>query len=410
MNCRHCNTFLENFFVDLGSSPPSNNFLCNQDLDSPEKWYPLRVLICNNCFLLQTEDFAYYKDLFNTNYPYFSSTSSSWIEHASKYVKDIIKKFNINKNSLVLEIAANDGYLLQFFNQAKIPNFGIEPTISTAKVAKSKGLEIIEEFFCSKLAIDILNNKGKIDLIIANNVLAHVPNINDFLNGIKILLKNDGLATFEFPYLLNLIDEIQFDTIYHEHFSYFSMTTIKYIFNKNGLIIFHIEKIPTHGGSIRVFAQNKVGKQKIEMSVINLINEEKKRNILSLKFYNKFQSKVNKVKNNFLSFLIEKKNCGKTIFGYGAAAKGNTLLNYSGIKSDLIQYVIDRNVHKQNMFLPGSRIEIKDEDFLKLYQPDIIIILPWNLSEEISKQLEYSKSWNAEIYTVMPEIKLINNN
>ena len=408
MNCRHCSTQVVHILIDLGSSPPSNSYLTQQKLTSPEKWYPLRVLVCSNCFLVQTEDFTEADELFDSEYAYFSSYSKSWLEHAESYTNKMTQQFQLNSESMVIEIASNDGYLLQFFKKNNIPCIGIEPTESTAKVAKGKGIEVIEKFFGTNLANEIISKGIKADLTTANNVLAHVPDINDFVKGFSILLKDDGVSTFEFPHLINLIEENQFDTIYHEHFSYLSLTAVKTIFEKNGLSIFDVEKLNTHGGSLRVYAQkNNINSKQISKNVSEILNEEKSKGILSLDFYSNFKIKANKVKNNFLSFLIEKSNEGKTVVAYGAAAKGNTLINYAGIKKDLIQFVVDKNPSKQKKYLPGSRIPIVDEDILKKSKPDYVVILPWNLKSEIMDQLSYIRSWNGIFVVAIPELEEI---
>ncbi len=408
MICRNCSSQLTNLFLDLDTAPPSNNILKKNELKKSELFYPLRVFVCKKCFLLQTEDFVSVEDLFDELYPYFSSTSTSWVEHAKKYVDKMIKEFNLNKKSLVLEVAANDGYLLQFFNKKKIPNFGIEPTKSTSKKAKEKNIDIIEEFFNTNLAKKLKKNKGKVDLLIANNVLAHVPNLNDFLKGVEIILHEKGIATFEFPYVKNLIDKVQFDTIYHEHFSYFSFTSVNNVLNRNNLYVFDVEQIKTHGGSLRIYVQNKKGINSLTGNVRKFLSDEKKAGYTNINFYKKFQPKVNKIKYRFLKFLIKNKLENKKIVAYGAAAKGNTLLNYCGIRSDLIDFIVDKNSYKQNKFTPGSRILIKDVSSISTYKPDIIIILPWNLSKEISNELKFIKKWNAKLYTIIPEVKRIN--
>jgi hypothetical protein len=406
MNCRHCSTKVVHSLIDLGSSPPSNSYLTQQKLTSPEKWYPLRVLVCSKCFLVQTEDFTEADELFNSEYAYFSSYSKSWLEHAEIYASNMTQKFNLNSNSMVIEIASNDGYLLQFFKKNNIPCIGIEPTRSTADAAKSKGLKVIEKFFGTKLANQMVSDGIKADLTTANNVLAHVPDINDFVKGFSILLKDDGVSTFEFPHLVNLIEENQFDTIYHEHFSYLSLTSVQTIFENNGLSIFDVEKLSTHGGSLRVYAQKNITKSKpISKNLNELLIEEKLKGISSLDYYSNFQVKANKVKNNFYKFLIEKSIEGKTVTAYGAAAKGNTLINYAGIKKDLLQFVVDKNPSKQNKFLPGSRIPILEEDILKKTKPDYVIILPWNLKSEIMNQLSYIRNWNGKFVVAIPSLE-----
>lgn len=407
MKCRHCGITLKNTMVDLGSSPPSNAYLTKQTINKPEKWFPLKVMVCNQCWLVQTEDFADAHELFDADYAYFSSFSSSWLSHAQKYVETMVDRFGLDQTSHVVEIAANDGYLLQYVKAKNIPCLGIEPTHSTAQVAREKGIEIVEEFFGTALAERLVSQGYLADLTAANNVLAHVPDINDFAKGFSILLKENGVATFEFPHLLNLVQENQFDTIYHEHFSYLSLTSVKSIFEENGLQIFDIEEIPTHGGSLRVFAQRQnTGTHKISNRLITLIEKENSEGVGSLNFYQDYQSKVEKIKNDLIGFLIEAKKSGKKVVAYGAAAKGNTLLNYAGIRSDLISFVVDKNPAKQNKFMPGSRIPILAEINLKQTQPDYVVILPWNLKDEVTDQLSYIKAWGGRFVTAIPSLEV----
>ena len=407
MHCRHCKRKLNTVFINLGKSPPSNSYLKKNELDKKELYFPLNVLVCKNCWLVQTEDFTNAKDLFNNEYAYFSSYSTSWVIHAKKYCSSIVNRFNLNSNSLVIEVASNDGYLLQFFKEKNISCLGIEPTKNTAAASRKKGIKTITEFFSSNLAIKLKEKNKLADLMVGNNVLAHVPDINDFLIGFSILLKTTGVATFEFPHLINLIQKNQFDTIYHEHFSYLSLTSINSIMKKNNLEIFDVNKLATHGGSLRVYVQKKLGgNKKITKRVSDLLESEDSLGINSVKFYNGFFKKSTLIKNEFINFLNIQKKQGKKVAAYGAAAKGNTLLNYAGIKDDLIAYVVDKNPSKQNKYMPGSHIKIVDENYLKKDQPDFIIILPWNLIKEIKEQLYYTKKWNAKFVTAIPSLKI----
>jgi 2-polyprenyl-3-methyl-5-hydroxy-6-metoxy-1,4-benzoquinol methylase len=407
MKCRHCNVKLKLSLIDLGSAPPSNAYLTEKTLHTPEKWFPLRVLVCENCWLVQTEDFAQADELFDEEYAYFSGFSTSWLQHAERYVKDMAKRFSLNENSHVVEVAANDGYLLQYVKERNIPCTGIEPTTSTATVAREKGIPIVEEFFGAELAHKLATQGQQADLIAANNVLAHVPDINDFVSGFAILLKSNGVATFEFPHLLKLINENQFDTVYHEHFSYLSLTALETIFKKNGLQIFDVEEYSTHGGSLRIFSQRSdTGVYTVKEQVIELRKRETDVRINSSVFYKDFQGRANIVKDNLLSFLIKTKQDGKSVAGYGAAAKGNTLLNYAGIKADLLPYVVDKSPSKQGKYMPGSRIPIKTEQYLKDDNPDYVVILPWNLKDEVMNQLDYIRQNGGQFVTVVPDIKI----
>jgi 2-polyprenyl-3-methyl-5-hydroxy-6-metoxy-1,4-benzoquinol methylase len=408
MKCRHCNVKLKLSLIDLGSAPPSNAYLTEKTLHTPEKWFPLRVLVCENCWLVQTEDFAQADELFDEEYAYFSGFSTSWLQHAERYVKDMAKRFSLNENSHVVEVAANDGYLLQYVKERNIPCTGIEPTTSTATVAREKGIPIVEEFFGVELAHKLVTQGQQADLIAANNVLAHVPEINDFVSGFAILLKSNGVATFEFPHLLKLVNENQFDTIYHEHFSYLSLIALEAIFKKNGLQIFDVEEHSTHGGSLRIFSQRSdTGAHAVKEQVIELRKRETDARINSSVFYKDLQGKANIVKDNLLSFLIKAKQDGKSVAGYGAAAKGNTLLNYAGIRPDLLPYVVDRSPSKQGKYMPGSRIPIKTEQYLKDDNPDYVIILPWNLKDEVMNQLDYIKQNGGQFVIAVPRLEVI---
>lgn len=407
MNCRHCNSPLNLPFLDLGSAPPSNAYLTEKTVHQVEQWFPLRLLVCEKCWLVQTEDFSSADTLFTADYAYFSSFSDTWVAHCKKNVSSLIQRFSLGLESNVIEIAANDGCLLQFVQQADIPCFGVEPTTATANAAREKGLTIIEDFFGKTLAKKLASKNQTADLIIANNVLAHVPDINDFIEGISLLLKPHGTAVFEFPHLLNLVEENQFDTIYHEHYSYLSLSTVRTIFKTNGLHVFDVEQLPTHGGSLRVYAQrNDNGSEGCTNYVQELLTIEKKAGMTSPLFYSIFQDKAEQVKNSFLMFLLECKQNELSVAAYGAAAKGNTLLNFAGIRPDLLQYVVDRNPAKQGKFMPGSRIPIFDEEYLKRNQPDRILILPWNLHKEISAQLHYAKKWDGKFITVVPQLTI----
>lgn len=405
MNCRHCASQLTLSLVDLGSAPPSNAYLTEQTLKAPEKWFPLRVLVCEQCWLVQTEDFAQAHELFAAEYAYFSGFSSSWLAHSERYVTEMVKRFVLNADSHVVEVAANDGYLLQYFKARNIPCTGVEPTASTASAARAKGIEVVEDFFNVSLALDLVAKGKQADLTVANNVVAHVPDINGFVAGFSVLLKGDGVATFEFPHLLNLIAENQFDTIYHEHFSYLSLTAVKRIFARNGLSIFDVEQHPTHGGSLRVFAQRTdTGRRPQAATVDQLLQREAGAGVTDARYYAGFQGRTDKVKDDFLSFLLDAKRQGKTVVAYGAAAKGNTLINYAGVRPDLISFVVDRNPAKQKKYMPGSRIPIVNESRLMEARPDYVVILPWNLESEVRQQLGYIRGWSGQFVVAVPKL------
>jgi SAM-dependent methyltransferase len=407
MNCRHCNSPLELSLVDLGSAPPSNNYLSSAALKGPELWFPLRVLVCRNCWLVQTEDFARADELFDADYAYFSGYSASWLAHSKRYVQDMIERFALDNRSLVIEVAANDGYLLQYVRECEIPCLGIEPTASTAAAARDKGIEIVQEFFGVSLGERLAAEGRQADLTAANNVLAHVPDINDFTGGFARLLKPTGVSTFEFPHLLNLLEQSQFDTIYHEHFSYLSLVAVRRIFAANGLTVFDVEELPTHGGSLRVYAQRSDGgKRPVSEHVAALVQRELDAGLTSEGGYAGFQAKADRVKDDFVAFLIEAKRSGKRVAGYGAAAKGNTLINYGGVRPDLLPFVVDRNPAKQSTFLPGSRIPVVTEDRLRQVRPDYVVILPWNLSVEVTDQLSYIREWGGRFVTAVPQLRV----
>ena len=403
MKCRHCNTELKHTFIDLGISPPSNAYLTKKALDKPEASYPLKVMVCDCCWLVQTEDFVRADEMFSMDYAYFSSFSTSWLNHAKSYVDSITSRLNLDENTMVVEIAANDGYLLQYVKNKGIPCYGIEPTHNTAKAARDKGIEIIEDFFNVTKAEQLVKQGRQADLIVANNVLAHVPDINGFVKGFSILLKVNGVSTFEFPHLLNLIEKYQFDTIYHEHYSYLSFTTTCAILKSNGMTVFDVEEIKTHGGSLRVYAQRSdTGKQPVSKSVSELQKKENEIGISSLQFYEGFQKKAEHIKLEFLSFLTKTKQSDKKVVGYGAAAKGNTLVNFSGVGPDLLSYVVDKNIEKQGKYMPGSHIPIVEESRLKLDQPHYVVIFPWNIQQEVMEQLKYIQDWEGKFVTFIP--------
>ena len=407
MKCRHCGVELTHTFIDLGSSPPSNSYLTETTIRLPERWYPLRVLVCDLCWLVQTEDIIGADEIFSEDYAYFSSYSSSWLNHVKTYIDNVVVRFNLGDQSTVVEVGANDGYLLQYIKEKNIPCYGIEPTHSTAAVAKKKGIEIIEEFFCGQKARELAGQGRQADLITANNVLAHVEDINGFVKSFAILLKPEGVATFEFPHLLNLIEHNQFDTIYHEHYSYLSLTAVQTIFEANDLTIFDVEELSTHGGSLRVYAQRgDTGKQSIRSIVNALMAREEMVGIRKLAYYRGFQNKVEKVKIDFLDFLIEAKKSRKKVVAYGAAAKGNTMMNFAGVRPDLIAYVVDKNPAKQKKYMPGSRIPIKEEQYLKNDNPDYVIVLPWNLKNEVMDQLDYVKERGGKFVTTIPQLEV----
>ena len=407
MKCRHCGSDVSHVLVDLGTAPPSNAYLTKMALKRPEKYFPLRVLVCESCWLVQAEAYSRAAELFNEEYAYFSSFSKTWLIHAEDYVSKMVSRFELGSKSLVVEVASNDGYLLQFVHGRGIPCLGIEPTRSTAVVSSQKGIPTLCEFFGAEFARNLVNENKKADLIAANNVLAHVPDMNDFLTGFVILLKDTGVATFEFPHLLQLVNKTQFDTIYHEHYSYLSLISIQNIFKTNGLEVFDVEEIGTHGGSLRIFAQKKsVGAHKVSERVSALREKEVKAGMDKADYYKGFQDKINVSKDRMLDFLLDAKKKNKKVSGYGAAAKGNTFLNYAGIRSDLVSFVVDKNPHKQNKFLPGSRISIHDESFIKEHKPDYVIIFPWNLKNEIAEQLSYIRDWGGKFVVAIPELEI----
>jgi SAM-dependent methyltransferase len=408
MKCRFCHHELTHVFINLVNAPPSNSFLTKDQLNEPEVFYPLKLYVCDKCFLVQIDEYKKSDEIFNQDYAYFSSFSTSWLEHAKKYVDMITDRLELSTVSHVMEIASNDGYLLQYFLEKQIPCLGIEPSANTAQAAREKGIETVEEFFGANLAERLVQEGKKADLIIGNNVLAHVPDINDFVKGLKIALNPGGVVTMEFPHLMRLIQENQFDTIYHEHFSYLSFHTVCRIFAEHGLVLFDVEELPTHGGSLRIYARHDEDDSKpVTPNVVELLEKEALKGMLQLDYYLDFQQKADKVKYALLAFLLEQKEKGKKVVAYGAAAKGNTLLNYCGVKKDLIAFVVDASPHKQGMFLPGSHIPVVAEEMIKLNKPRYILILPWNLKDEIINQLNYVNEWDAKFALPIPRLEIV---
>lgn len=407
MKCRFDKLPIEEVFVDLGFSPPSNAYLTTSQLNDPEVYFPLKLFVNERNFLVQVDEYEKAANIFGAEYAYFSSYSKSWLEHSKHYVEMMTERFGLSSDQLVIEVASNDGYLLQYFKEKQIPVLGIEPTLSTARVAREKGIESITEFFGVNVAMELKETCRQADLLLGNNVLAHVPDINDFVEGLKVALKPKGVITMEFPHLMQLVEQNQFDTIYHEHFSYFSFHTVKKIFEAHGLKMFDVEEIPTHGGSLRIFACHQEDKERPEeRNVKALLKKESDKGMLDLDYYRDFQRKVNQVKNRFLYFLLEQSRRGKKVGAYGAAAKGNTLINYCGVKPDLIPWVVDASPHKQNKYLPGSHIPVLSEDIIKEEKPDYVIILPWNIKTEIAEQLNYIRDWDGKFVTAIPELKI----
>jgi len=407
MNCRHCGTPLVHTFLDLGFAPPSNAYLKQADLTSSEKYYPLNVKVCDQCWLVQTEDYALADELFNPNYAYFSSTSSGWLAHAKEYVSKMEHYLNLGSDSLVIEVACNDGYLLKNFVKSGVPCLGIEPTASTAAAAEEHGIPVLREFFGETLGQQLAEQGKQADLIIGNNVYAHVPDINDFTRGLKTVLKHGGTITLEFPHLMQLIRHTQFDTIYHEHFSYLSLYTVSEIFKAANLRVWNVEELPTHGGSLRIYGCHVGDPRETNPEVIRIIHDETSRGLQQIQTYQSFQSRANEIKNDLLKFLIEQKQSGKNVAAYGAAAKGNTLLNYAGVKSDLLPYVCDAAVAKQGQFMPGSHIPIYPPEKITKEVPDFVLILPWNISEEVLRQNVELKTKGVQFVTAIPKLNIL---
>lgn len=404
MKCRFCQTPLLDVFLDLGSAPPSNAFLRAEDLSAPELWFPLKLYTCAACHLVQVDEVQKHDALFSSDYVYFSSYSRSWLAHAERYVTQARNRLQLGPQSLVIEIASNDGYLLQYVQAAGIPCVGIEPTAGTAAAARERGIETIEQFFGQRLAREFAATRRAADLVIGNNVLAHVPDLNDFVAGIHAVLAPEGAATLEFPHLMQLVAQHQFDTVYHEHFSYLSFHTAQQIFAAHDLRLFDVEELPTHGGSLRLWACRNDARHAESPAVPALLAREAAAGMPTPAWYQGFQAVANHIKNDFLAFLLDAQRKGKQIAAYGAAAKGNTLINYAGIRADLLPYVVDASPHKQGRFLPGSRIPVVAEARLRETRPDFVVILPWNLREEITAQLAYIREWGGQFVTAVPEL------
>lgn len=407
MKCRHCGHALQHVFLDLGFAPPSNDYLTEESLHRPERYFPLRLFVCERCWLVQTQDYAQAADLFSADYAYFSSTSKSWLDHAAVYSHMITKRLELGPHSTVLEVAANDGYLLKNFVRAGIPCLGVEPTASTAAAAQRAGVPIVREFFGSALADRLVAQGRRADLVIGNNVYAHVPDINDFTAGLKTVLKPGGTLTLEFPHLMRLIEHVQFDTVYHEHFSYLSLHTTAAIFRKAGLRVFDVEQLPTHGGSLRVYGCHEEDIRPPARSVKEIIASEDRAGLRDLATYRTFQSRADLLKNDLVGFLIEQKRLEKSVAGYGAAAKGNTLLNYSGIKPDLLPYICDAAPSKQGKFTPGGHIPVLRPEVLEQRRPDTVLILPWNIADEIMAQLPQVRDWGGQFAVAIPHLRLL---
>lgn len=406
-NCRFCNTEIEHSFVDLGMSPLCQTHITPAQLNSMEPFYPLHAYVCTNCYLVQLDEYVTPDEIFS-NYDYFSSFSESWVNHAKKYTDMMLNQLQLDSKSIVMEIASNDGYLLQHFVDKDIPVLGIEPAANVAAAAVEKGIRTTVQFFGEDTAKSIRSDYGPADLLLGNNVLAHVPKINDFIAGMKVLLKQDGVLTMEFPHLLRLIQRNQFDTIYHEHFSYLSFFTVEKMFAHHGLTLFDVEELSSHGGSIRIFGRH-TENTTLEVSprVKDLRNYEIELGINDLKLYQDFEEKVKETKRKLLDFLIEKKRAGKQVIGYGAPGKGNTLLNYCGIRQDFLDYTVDLSPQKQGKYTPGCRLPILDPATIKQTKPDYILILPWNLSKEISEQHAYISEWGGKFVVPIPEVRVL---
>jgi SAM-dependent methyltransferase len=407
MRCRHCEKPLEHTALDLGFAPPSNAYLTAEDLNKPEKYYPLRLIVCDRCWLVQTEDYAEADELFTHEYAYFSSTSTSWLRHAKDYCDTITQRLGLSDQSFVVEIASNDGYLLKNFVAAKIHCLGIEPTASTASAAEAIGVPVLREFFGEALGKKLAVEGKSADLVIGNNVYAHVPDINDFTRGLKAILKPGGTITLEFPHLLRMIRGRQFDTVYHEHFSYLSLWTVQRIFDAAGLRVFDVEELSSHGGSLRVYGCHHDDPRNSSKSVQRILEDEERHQLRTLAIFRDFQAAAERIKDDLLIFLIEQKRAGKKVVAYGAAAKGNTLLNFAGVKPDVLPVVFDAAKSKQDRFLPGSHIPIRSPEAMIAEKVDFIFILPWNIAAEVIHQLNNQLRENAVRYvTAIPSLSI----
>lgn len=408
MKCRHCAEELALQLVDLGTAPPSNAYLTVEALQRPERRFPLRVLVCERCWLVQTEDFTNAHELFDADYAYFSGVSTSWQAHAELYVGEMVARFKLNGKSRVVEVAANDGYLLQFVKARGIPCIGVEPTASTAAAARAKGIDVVQDFFGRRLAGEMSARGLQADLLAANNVLAHVPDINDFVAGFAALLKPHGVATFEFPHLLRLMDDAQFDTIYHEHFSYLSLTALQAVFEKARLQVFDVQELPTHGGSLRVFAQRADASTHAEVHTVDkMLQRESDAGVRTAAYYRGLQMRAERIRDDLLGFLRQAKAEGRSVMGYGAAAKGNTLLNFAGVGPELLRCVVDLNPAKQGKFMPGSHIPIVGRQVLDSDPPDYLLVLPWNIFPEVRQQNAALATQGTRFVTAVPELRVL---
>ena len=407
MKCRHCVAPLTHTFLDLGFAPPSNAYLTDTDLSNPEKYYPLKVKVCDQCWLVQTEDYAQADELFSPEYAYFSSTSSGWLAHAKRYAEKMTHELGLNAQSLVIEVASNDGYLLKNFVAAGIPCLGIEPTDSTAVAAEQLGIPVLREFFGEALGQQLTAKGQQADLIAGNNVYAHVPDINDFTRGLKAALKPGGTITLEFPHLMRLVEQAQFDTVYHEHFSYLSLQTVSRIFAAAGLRVWNVEELSTHGGSLRVYGCHQDDPRSTQAAVSSVLQAEIQHGLQDLNTYLKFQPRADKIKDDLLCFLIEQKRLGKKVAAYGAAAKGNTLLNYAGVKTDLVEFVCDAAQAKQGKFMPGSHIPILHPSEMLNRTFDWVVILPWNIASEVVQQNASLNTKGIRFVTAVPELAVL---
>lgn len=406
MNCRHCGTTLRHKFLDLGFAPPSNAYLAQADLSAPETSFPLRLLVCDVCWLVQTEDYARAEELFSKDYAYFSSTSSTWLAHAAAYAASMTGRLGLGPASLVVEVASNDGYLLRNFVAAGIPCLGVEPTASTAAAAEALGIPVLREFFGEALGGRLAAEGRQADLIAGNNVYAHVPDIDDFTRGLKAALKPGGTITLEFPHLLRLIESVQFDTVYHEHFSYLSLFTVDRIFRAAGLRVHDVEELPTHGGSLRIHGSHAEDSRSLSPAVAAVLAEEERRGLRQLSTYDGFQREADRVKNELLTFLLQARKDGRSVAAYGAAAKGNTLLNYAGVKPDLLPFVCDAAAAKQGKYLPGSHIPILPPSAFDERRPDYLLILPWNIAGEVRRQNAHLAERGTQFVTAVPRLEV----
>jgi len=405
--CLFCGTPLTHTFVDLGKSPLCESYLSAEQLDQMEPFYPLHVYVCAECYLVQLKEYVSGEEIF-TEYAYFSSYSDSWLAHARRYTDQMIDQFGLTASGHVVEVASNDGYLLQYFVERGIPALGIEPAANVAKVAVARGVPTLVKFFGRATARELVAEGKQADLLLGNNVLAQVPDLNDFVAGLKIALAPGGVITIEFPHLMQLVANNQFDTIYHEHFSYFSWLAAERIFAAHGLVLFDVEELPTHGGSLRIYARHDDDAAKTTTERARALRQrEVDAGLLSLDYYRSFAMQVEKTKRDLLEFLIEAKRAGKRVVGYGAPGKGNTLLNYCGIRTDFLDFTVDRSPYKQGKFLPGTQIPIRHPDAIREVRPDYVVILPWNLRDEIATQLAYVREWGGQLVVPIPRVEVL---